>query len=41
MNILGLGEIQPTLITSNKCESGAHPFTMTTVMDELKDGAKN
>lgn len=40
MSILGIGEIQPTLITSNECESGAHPFTVTTVMDELKDGEK-
>lgn len=26
---LGIGEIQPTLITGNECEEGAHPFTVT------------
>ena len=30
---LGIGEVQPTLITSNECESGANPFTVTTLSD--------
>lgn len=33
MNSLGIGEIQPTLITGNECEEGAHPFTVTTLLD--------
>jgi len=39
MKALGIGELQPTLITSNECESGAYPFTVTTVIDQLKDDA--
>jgi len=31
---LKIGEIQPTLITGNECEDGAHPFTVTTLLDE-------
>ncbi len=30
---LGIGEIQPTILTGNECEDGAHPFTVTTMMD--------
>lgn len=33
MEIQGIGEVQPTIITSNECESGAHPFTVTTIQD--------
>lgn len=33
MGALGIGEIQPTLITGNECEEGAHPFTVTTMLD--------
>lgn len=29
---LGIGEVQPTIITSNECEEGAHPFTVTTLV---------
>lgn len=31
MNVMGIGEVQPTLITGNECESGAFPFTVTTL----------
>jgi asparaginyl-tRNA synthetase len=41
MGLLKIGEIQPTLITSNECESGAYPFTVTTVVDQLKDDVKS
>lgn len=34
MSKLGIGEIQPTLLTGNECEEGAHPFTVTTLMDK-------
>lgn len=33
MHELGIGELQPTLISSNECEDGAHPFTVTTLLD--------
>lgn len=33
MHDLGIGEIQPTLISGNECEEGAHPFTVTTILD--------
>lgn len=44
MKEMGIGEIQPTLITSNECESGAFPFTVTTLLKDdpnlptVKDG---
>lgn len=44
MKELEIGEIQPTLITSNECEDGAHPFTATIILDNdeiiprLEDG---
>ncbi len=31
---LNIGEIQPTIITGNECEEGAHPFTATTILDD-------
>lgn len=39
MRELGIGEIQPTLITGNECEAGACPFTVTTI--EHQDYAKD
>jgi asparaginyl-tRNA synthetase len=29
-----IGEIQPTLLTSNECESGANPFTVSTLINQ-------
>lgn len=38
MEDLGIGEIQPTLITGNECESGAYPFSVTTLFkDSISD----
>jgi len=36
MGDCGIGECQPTLITSNECEEGAHPFTVTTLLKDRK-----
>lgn len=33
MKELGIGEIDPTLLTGNECESGAHPFSVSTLFD--------
>jgi len=33
MAMMGIGEIQPTTISSNECEDGAHPFTISTLFD--------
>ena len=32
-NKLNINEVQPTFITGNECEEGAHPFTITTLLD--------
>lgn len=40
MHQLGIGEVQPTLITGNECEDGAHPFTVTTMLDGKKTPAE-
>lgn len=34
MHQLGIGEVQPTLITFNECEAGSNPFTVTTLSDK-------
>src|SRR5947207_2685301 len=31
-NMLGFAEVQVPLITDNECESGANPFTVTTIL---------
>lgn len=34
MRDLDIGEVQPTLLTGNECESGAYPFSVTTLLDK-------
>lgn len=33
-----IGEIQPTILTGNECESGAFPFTVTTLLSDKETG---
>ena len=38
MSNMNIGEIQPTLLTSNECEDGAFPFSVTTILkDNVSD----
>lgn len=37
MKLLNIGEVQPTLITSNECESGSFPFKVTTLYNDNKE----
>ena len=38
MKKLKIREIQPVILTSNECESGSHPFVVTTLFSDHKTG---
>ena len=39
MALMDVGEIQGTLLTGNECEDGAHPFTVTTLLDKQSNNS--
>lgn len=38
MHQFKIGEIQPVILTSNECESGSHPFVVTTLFSDPETG---